>query len=70
MSNRFEKPAPGFLDLDVSGLKKAKTFFDDVDRIVDWRPMESFLRKKLRRHKDAVGNPAYPALMMFKVLLL
>ena len=38
--------------------------------MIDWRPIEKFLAKKLRRHADAVGNPAYPPLAMFKVLLL
>ena len=70
MSNRFEKPKMGFLDLAVEHGKKAKTFLDDVDRVIDWKPIEKFLKKKLRRHKDAVGNPAYPPLAMFKVLLL
>ena len=36
----FDKPAPGFLDLAVAGLKKAKTFLDDVDQVIDWRPIE------------------------------
>ena len=70
MSNRFDKPAPGFLDLAVAGLKKAKTFLDDVDQVIDWRPIEKVLKKKLRRNRDAAGNPAYPSLAMFKVLLL
>lgn len=70
MSNRFEKPGMGFLDLAVEHGKKAKTFLDDVDQVIDWRPIERFLKKKLRRSKDAVGNPAYPPLAMFKVLLL
>lgn len=70
MSNRFESRRGGFADLAVASRKQPKTFLDDVDRVVDWRPLEGFLRKKLRRHKDAVGNPAYPALGMFKVLLL
>jgi IS5 family transposase len=60
----------GFLDLAVSQLKKAKTFLDEVERIVDWVPIEKLLKKKLRRNQDAVGNPAYPPLGMFKVLLL
>lgn len=50
--------------------RRVETFLDDVDRIIDWKPIEGFLRKKLCRHKDAVGNPAYPALGMFKILLL
>lgn len=70
MPNRFDKPAPGFLDLAIEGGKKARTFLDDVDKVVDWHPIEKLLRKKLRRNRDAAGNPAYPPLAMFKVLLL
>ena len=70
MSNRFDKQRGGFLDMAVSVRKRAKTFLDDVDRVIDWRPIERFLKKKLRRNKDAIGNPAYPPLSMFKVLLL
>ena len=70
LSNRFEKSRGGFLDMAISVRKKAKTLLDDVERAIDWRPIERFLKKKLRRHRDAVGNPAYPSLCMFKVLLL
>jgi transposase, IS5 family len=70
MSNRFERSGGGFLDLAVSQLKKAKSFLEDVDRFVDWRPIEKLLKKELRRNQDAIGNPAYPPLAMFKVLLL
>jgi len=70
MSNRFERPGLGFLDLAVSRLKKVRTFLDEVDRIIDWAPIEKLLKRKLGRNRDAVGNPAYPALGMFKVLLL
>jgi len=69
MSNHFEI-GKGFLDLAVEHLKRPKTFWEDVDRLVDWRPIEKILKKKLRRNQDAVGNPAYPPLAMFKVLLL
>lgn len=70
MANRFDKSGGGFLDLAISQVKKAKTFLDDVDEFVDWRPLDKVLKKKLRRHKDAVGNPSYPPLAMFRVLLL
>ncbi len=70
MSNRFERPSPGFLDLAVSQLKKAQTFLNDVDGLINWRPIEKELRKKLGGNTDATGNPAYPSLAMFKVLLL
>lgn len=70
MANRFETRRGGFADMAVASRKQPKTFLDDVDRVIDWKPIEVFLKKKLRRHQDAVGNPSYPALGMFKILLL
>jgi IS5 family transposase len=69
MSTRFER-SKGFLDLAVEQGKKVKTFLDDVERLVDWRPIEKLLKKKLKRNHDAVGNPSYPPLAMFKILLM
>jgi len=40
LSNRFEKRRGGFLDMAISVCKKAKTFWDDVERVIDWRPRE------------------------------
>ncbi len=62
MANRFEQGGPGFLDLAVEHLKRPKIFLEDVDQLVDWRPIEKILKKKLRRNQDAIGNPAYPPL--------
>jgi IS5 family transposase len=70
VANRFETRRGGFADMAVASRKQPKTFLDDLDKIMDWKPIEGFLKKKLRRHQDAVGNPAYPALGMFKILLL
>ena len=52
----------------VASRKQPKTFLDDLDRIMDWKPIESFLKKKLRHHQHAVGNPAYLAQGIFKIL--
>jgi hypothetical protein len=62
LANRFEARRGGFADLAVASRKQPKTFLDDIERIMDWKPIESFLKKKLRRHQDAVGNPAHPYL--------
>jgi len=70
LSNRFEKRRGGFLDMAIEHRKRPKTFLDHVEKVIDWRPVERLLKKKLRRNKDAIGNPAYPAVSMFKVLLL
>ncbi len=46
------------------------TFLDEINDLIDWQPISAFLRKKIKRKANAVGNPAYPPLVMFKILLL
>ncbi|GAB7078438.1 IS5 family transposase [Megalodesulfovibrio paquesii] len=69
MAERSPK-APLLGDYFMARRKTKRTFLDDIDALIDWRPIRSFLNKKLARKADAVGNPAYPALAMFKILLL
>ena len=69
MAERAKK-APGIADYRVSLRKRKVTFLDEIDRLIDWKPLERLMNKRLKRCADAVGNPAYPALLMFKVLLL
>jgi len=53
------------------GYRRTKmTFLDEIDEMIDWLPIKAFLCKKIRRKTNAVGNPAYPPLAMFKILLL
>jgi IS5 family transposase len=46
------------------------TFLDEINELINWQPINAFLCKKIRRKANAVGNPAYPPLAMFKILLL
>lgn len=51
-------------------MKKA-TKLDGLSTVVDWRPLEKMLRKALGRdNRLTPGAKSYPALLMFKVLLL
>lgn len=44
---------------------------DGISALIRWERIENFLRKKLKRgEENAAGVQAYPALVMFKVLLL
>ena len=61
---------PGIADYVVARRKHKDCFLDEIDRLIDWKPLEKLLRKKLQRVVNAVGNPAYPPLPMFKILLL
>ena len=65
------KKIPGVADYIIAHRRRRKdTFLDEIDRLIDWKPIEKLLAKKIRRNVNAVGNPAYPALAMFKILLV
>jgi len=51
MSNRFEKTGMGFIDIAIKTRKKSKTFLDDIDKFVNWKPVEKLLNKKFREKK-------------------
>lgn len=61
---------PSIADYVVARRKRKECFLDEIDRLIDWNPLEKLLRKTLKRVVNAVGNPAYPPLPMFKILLL
>ncbi len=60
----------GFADLMVSRRKSKSSFLDDVDKLVDWRPIEKILNRTYKKKASADGRPAYPALPLFKMLLI
>lgn len=55
---------------DVRRAKLKNGFLRQIDTLVDWRPIRTLLNSKYTKHQNAVGNPAYEALMPFKILLL
>lgn len=56
----------GFDDAMVR-VPRGRDALGEIDRLVDWAPLERLLDPI---HASARGEPAYPPLMMFKVLLL
>ncbi len=60
----------GFADLVVGQRKSKSQFLDDVDRMIDWRPIEKILSRNYKKKTSLDGRPAYPALPLFKMLLL
>lgn len=61
---------PGFADIAYENRRRRPNFLDKVNAIIDWRPIDKVLKKALRRNQIAPGNVPYPALNMFKILLL
>lgn len=61
----------GWADYEVSCRKQKKlTFLDQVLNLIDWRRIERIIRKKYKKYFNAVGSPAYPSLVMFRILLI
>ncbi len=60
----------GFVDHFVELRVGAEHFLSRVDALVDWSPIEGTLKKHYKKQASADGRPAYPALTMFKILLV
>ena len=60
----------GFADIEIENRFSDPTYLDKISELINWKRIDKILKKHYKRNKDAVGNPAYPALRMFKVLLV
>ena len=49
----------GFADLAVQKRKVKSVFFDQVNTIVDWRPISNIINKHYVKGSSAVGCPAH-----------
>ncbi|MBI9113338.1 IS5 family transposase [Maridesulfovibrio ferrireducens] len=65
-----KKEKQGLGDFFISRRRTKRSFLDDVNEIIDWRPIARFLKLKIKRKANVVGSPAYPEMFMFKILLL
>lgn len=64
MNERTSKK-PGIADYVAARRKHKDCFLDEIDRLIDWKPLKKMLRNKLKRVANAVGNPAYPEVGRF-----
>ncbi len=60
----------GLADYEAKQRLKKETLYDKVDKIIDWSKIDKLLKIHYKKNKDAAGNPAYPPLQMFKILLV
>ena len=60
----------GFVDHFINLRPRKQSFLDDVERLIDWKPLEKLLKTHYKKVKAADGRPAYPPLPLFKMLLL
>jgi transposase, IS5 family len=62
-----------FTDLElrrVLGSSRTQKFLADLERSIDWKPIETMLIKAYPVGKSEFGNRAYPPLMLLKALLI
>ena len=57
----------GFADVWIGNNQQLNQRLDKVNRLVDWRSMETLLDKV---YNSPTGRPSYPVLLLFKALLL
>ncbi|ETK10521.1 transposase ISPg1 [Tannerella sp. oral taxon BU063 isolate Cell 6/7/9] len=50
--------------------KAQNVFLNQVDRLIDWRPIRTLINKKYTKRQNAAGAPAYDVILLFKMLLL
>lgn len=58
----------------VSGYVERRTkknkFFNQIDAVIDWKPIEKEINKAYSKGNDVVGRKAYPGIVLFKMLLV
>lgn len=64
--------APSFADTvcDLRVRKIKSVFFNQIDALIDWRPISNVINKHYTRGSSAVGKPSYDGLLLFKMCLL
>jgi IS5 family transposase len=61
----------GIADFVIQQSRAKATFLDGVQAMINWKPIEKVLQRKLGRNDVVKAGPkAYPALLMLKILLL
>lgn len=60
--------ADSICDLRVSKIKKS--FFEQLNNLLDWRSISKIINKHYTKGKSAVGTPSYDGLLLFKICLL
>ena len=72
MATKQTESAPNFLQVytQVRRDRMKHSFLRQINAGVDWRGICTLLNKKYTKTQNAIGNPAYDALLMFKILLL
>lgn len=58
-----------FSEFDVTRRTRKENFLNQIDYLIDWEPIEKAIAEHYAPTYDAAGHPAYPGLLLFKMLL-
>ncbi len=58
-----------FSEFDVTRHTCKGNFLNQIDYLIDWEPIEKAIAEHYAPTYDAAGRPAYPGLLLFKMLL-
>lgn len=63
---------PSFADTvcNIRVRKIKAEFFNQIDTLIDWRPISNIINKHYTKGNSAVGTPSYNGLLLFKMCLL
>jgi len=59
-----------FSDFYVNHRTRKSNFLNQIDHLLDWKPIEETIRRHYAPASDVTGRPAYPGLLLFKMLLV
>lgn len=58
-----------FSEFDVTRRIRKGNFLNQIDQLINWAPIEKAIAQHYAPVSDAAGRPAYPGLLLFKMLL-
>ncbi len=59
-----------FSDFYVNHRTRKSNFLNQIDHLIDWKAIEAVIRQHYAPASDVTGRPAYPGLLLFKMLLV
>jgi len=59
-----------FSDFDVARRTRKGNFLNQIDHLIDWKSIEKVIDQHYAPASDVTGRPAYPGLLLFKMLLV
>ncbi|PTQ87325.1 hypothetical protein [Nitrosomonas ureae] len=59
-----------FSEFNVTRRTRKGNFLNQIDQLIDWKPIEQAVAQHYAPASDATGRPAYSGLLLFKMLLV